>query len=144
MITEEQHPQMVLAQQDLLRRLERVIGLFPKTLTQSLLDKMRGVINDHRIEWRQKGVDFPVLVALVVPRFRIVEWKRADLDLASIRTCIVNFVRAHPQISMSDLVNAIRGAYPDLKPDDILERHESGVKAHERAEAKRNMEDGNV
>lgn len=137
MIVEDDHPQMHAAHQDLLRKLGLVMGTYAKPLTKPLLEKMVETVKEHRTHWRLKGVDFPVLVAVVVPRFGVIDWKRADLDLPSIRMSIVNFTRMHPEVSMPEIVAAFRAAYPDLKPDDVSEKHEAGVQAHERAEDRR-------
>ena len=120
MITEENDPQMIRAQQELLRRLGIVLGGGTKVLDKGLVHELFEVVQNHRSEYRNKGVDFPVLVGVIVPRFGIVDFKRADLDIASIRIAIVNFVRANPKAKMEEVVLAFRTAYPELKPDDGL------------------------
>jgi hypothetical protein len=132
MIKDEDAPEMIMAQQELLRRLGLVLGDGRNELTKPFLEKLFGVIKDHRSEYRQKGVDFPVLVALAVPRLGVVDFKRADLDIASMRMAIVNFVRMNPEAHMDEVVQAFRAAYPDLKPDDVLSGHDQGTKASER------------
>ncbi len=107
---------MIRAKETLLRQLD----LIPYSFGQTYLDELFAVVKHHRQEWRKRGVDFPVLVALVVPRLQIVELKRADLDMPSIRVSIVNFVRNHSMATMNEVVLAFRAAYPNLKPDDIL------------------------
>jgi hypothetical protein len=132
MITDEGHPEMIKAHQELLRRLGLALGSGRKKLNQSLLDKMFGIIKEHREQCLVRGVDFPVLVALAIPRLGAIDFKRADLDIASIRMAIVNFTRMHPQATMQEIVAAFRAAYPDLKPDDVLSGHDKGIKANER------------
>lgn len=137
MIDDDSHPQMHAAHQDLLRKISFVIGTVARPLDRSLLDKLFATVKDHRIHWRMKGVDFPAMVALVVPRLGIVDFKRADLDLPSIRVSIVNFVRMNPEATMEEIVTAFRHAYPDLKPDDVFAKHEAGVQANKIADEKR-------
>lgn len=132
MISDESHPEMIKAYRELLHRLGIVLGNGTNELTKPFLDRMFGIVLDHRSQCRVRGIDFPVLVALVVPRLGIIEFKRADLDIASLRVNIVNFVRQHPRATMDEVVGAFRSAYPDLKPDDILWGHDTGVKASER------------
>lgn len=133
MITEESHPAMIQAQHELLRRLGIALKDGRQELTKPLLDSLFTVIKDHRAEFRLQGVDFPVMVALVVPRLGIVEFKRADLDVASLRITIVNFVRQYqPHIKMDEVVAAFRMAYPDLRPGDIFQQHDTGIKQTER------------
>lgn len=134
MIDDESDPRMIRAHQDLLQRLGAVLGDGRQPLTKPLLDRMFEVTKNHRTACRNDGLDFPVLVALVVPRLGIVEFVRADLDIASLRVKVVNFVRLHPKASMQEVVMAFRTAYPDLKPDDILTGHQSAVEAASRQE----------
>lgn len=133
-ISDENHPEMIRAHQELLQQLGHTLGRGNKELDKHLVNKMFDIVKRHREKWRLRGVDFPVLVALVVPGHGIVEWVRADADISSIRVKIVNFVRQHPDVSMDKVVIAFRVAYPWLKPDDIAERRELGAKANERAE----------
>lgn len=132
MITEEDHPEMIKAQQEVLRRLGLALGDGKNQLTQPFLEKLFGIVKDHRSQCRARGVDFPVLVALVVPRLGIVEFVRADLDIVSLRIKIVNFTRMNPDATMIEIVQALTRAYPDLRPDDILSGHESGTQANQR------------
>lgn len=131
MIEDEDHPQMVRAHQELMSRLGYVLEKGDKKLDKYLMKDMYDVVKQHREQCRTRGIDFPALVALVVPRFGIVEWKRADLDLASIKVSIVNFVRFHPQVPMAEVVQTFRRAWPSLKPDDVLSPADVAVKATE-------------
>jgi hypothetical protein len=132
MIDDDNDPQMVAAHREVLRRLGAILGDGRQRLTKPLLDRMFDAVKQHRDECRAQGIDFPVLVALVVPRLGIVEFARADLDIDSIRVKIVNFVRLNPTASMNEVVMAFRGAYPDLKPDEVLTGHDAGKAAEER------------
>jgi len=134
MITEEDHPAMINAQQELLRRLGIALGDGTKELTKPFLDSLFTIVKDHRSAFRAKGVDFPVMVALVVPRLGIVEFKRADLDLASVKQQIVNFVRQYQPrgIRMDEVVWAFKSAYPDLRSDDVLSEQQKGEQATKR------------
>jgi hypothetical protein len=133
-IDDEDHPAMVMAHQELLRRLGLVLGDGRNPLNKPFLDKLYDTVKEHQRECRGRGLHFPTMVALVVPRLGIVEFKRADLDISSIRISIVNFVRQHaPQgVKMDEVVLAFRMAWPDLKPDDILLGHEKAVAANKR------------
>jgi hypothetical protein len=134
MIDDENHPAMVVAQQELMRRIGLVMGDGRHPLTKPFLDKLYDTVREHRRECSGRGLRFPALVALVVPRLGIVEFKRADLDLPSIRVSIVNFVRQwQPRgVTMAEVVTAFRMAYPDLKPDDVLQGHQVGTDANDR------------
>jgi hypothetical protein len=132
MIYDPNDPRMVSAHREILRRLGSILGDGQQQLTKPFLDRMFDAVKQHRAECRTKGIDFPVLVALVVPRLGIVEFVRADLDITSIRTKIVNFVRFNPRVSMDEVVLAFRTAYPDLRPDDVLMGHNAGKAAEQR------------
>lgn len=139
MIDDETHPDMRQAQSQLMQRLGAIMGDGTHVLTKPFLDSMYDAVRQHRAEWRVKGVDFPVLVALVIPRLGIVQWMRADLDISSIKTQIVNFVRFNPRATMDEVVWAFRAAYPDLKPGDVMQQHGA---ANEAAERQRKRQEG--
>lgn len=133
MIIEEDHPRMIRAQKELLRRLGVKLGDGTNPLTTGFLHDLFEIVKHHRAECRREAdLDFPVMVALVVPRLGIVEFKRADLDIPSLQQTIVNFVRFNPQVKMSEVVAAFKMAYPSLKPGDIMQGQDIAVKADER------------
>jgi hypothetical protein len=137
MITSDDHPRMIRAHKELLQRVGRVIGDGTKSLTTGLLHDIFEVIKHHRAECRrERDLDFPVLVVAAVPRLGILHFMRADLDIASIRQSIVNFVRMNPQVTREEVVNAFHMAYPDLKPGDVLERRDVAEKATEQSTEK--------
>ena len=130
MIDDENHPEMNRAMRELTRRLAILSN--GKSMTRALIEQMYDCVKQHRATERAKGIDFPVLVAIVIPRLGIVEWARADLELASIKTKIVNFVRFNPAARMEEIVVAFVTAYPHLKPDDFLAQHQIAVDADKR------------
>lgn len=138
MITDDSHPRMIRAHKALLQRLGKVMSNGTKPLTTGLLHEMYEVIKHHRAECRREhDLDFPVLVALVVPRLGIIDFKRADLDIASIRATIVNFVQMNPLVTKEEVVAAFRAAYPDLKPGDVLQQQDSAEQAVTRVDERR-------
>lgn len=130
MITDEQHPEMLKALKSFAQRVHYAVE--GEKVTKPLIDKLTTVIREHRSEWRARGVDFPQMVILCIPRLGTLDFARADLDLPSIKTKIVNLVRSTPGASMEEIVNAFKAAYPDLKPGDVIEQHKSGVDADAR------------
>src|SRR6185295_18682947 len=78
------------------------------------VDVTRGMLDAHRAKWRARGVDFPAMVMLVVPRLGYVKVARADLDQRSILMTLSNMHREG--IPLSDIVNAAKAAYPDFRP----------------------------
>lgn len=126
-ISDENHPEMIRALRGVAQRINRVVE--GRVVTKPLIDEVMDAVKHHRNEWRARGVDFPVLVLLCVPRIGVLEFARADLDMASLRIKVVNFVRANPRATMREVVDAFCAAYPDLKPDDILQGHTAGKSA---------------
>lgn len=121
MISDETHPEMTRALKQLMFRLSH----YPKRqLTGSVLEELKDLIERHRQQCRLKGIDFPKLVVLCIPRLGTLDYKRADVDLASIRVMIVNFVRENPEATMPEVVAAFLAAYPDLHPDDLMAKHQ--------------------
>ena len=128
MITDESNSDMVLAHQELLRRLGYVLKDGRRKLDKYLMGEMFQVVKTHREQCRDRHLDFPHLVAIVIPRLGIVEWSRADLDATSIRTKIVNFVRDHPTAQMLEVVSAFKAAWPSVHSDDFATPADNLVK----------------
>lgn len=134
MIKDDNHPRMIRAQKALLSRVGKVLGDGTKQLTTGLLHDIFEVIKYHRAECRREhDLDFPALVVAAVPRLGMLHFMRADLDIVSIRQQIVNIARMNPQITKEELVEAIRMAYPDLKPGDVLEKKDVAEQATEQS-----------
>lgn len=127
MITSEDHPEMIRAHKLLVDRLGVMAA--GRRLDRGLFEAMHDVVTQHRLTCRAKGIDFPKLVAVVVPRAGVIEWSRADLDLASVRIKIVNFVRDHPTVSMFEVTTAFKAAWPHIKPDDFMAPADRVVKS---------------
>ncbi len=123
MITDEQHPEMVRAYYELKGRLAAVTALRPPS--RDLFRDLIECRDDHRRRWRTKGVDFPALVLIVVPRLRVIEYWRADLDFASIRVKTLNLVMSYPSITPSELSSALRAAYPDFSTRATVDEGEA-------------------
>jgi hypothetical protein len=130
MIDDETHPEMRRALLGVGQRIDKIVQGRP--ITKPLIDEVMDAIKHHRNEWRTRGVDFPTLVLICIPRLGVLEFARADLDIASIRIKIVNVVRMNPAATKIEVVDAFCAAYPDLKPGDVIQGHTSGKAADER------------
>ena len=109
---DENSPEMAAAYFELKAYLHRVtIG---RRLSRQLYADIIQVRDDHRARWRAKGVDFPLLAIFSVPRLLVIEYWRADLDFASIRVKLMNFVMSYPTVTPRELSIALRAAYPDF------------------------------
>ncbi len=69
-------------------------------------------------------MDFPALVLIAVPRLRVMEYWRADLDMSSIRVKMMNLVMAYPTVTIRELAIALNAAYPD-RPRDMADEGEA-------------------
>jgi hypothetical protein len=78
--------------------------------------------DEPRQRWRTAGYDFPRLVVVCVGRLGTnnLELWREDLDLKNLRVKVVNYVRAHPNLTPMEVSTALRAAYPRLRPGDLI------------------------
>lgn len=78
--------------------------------------------DDWRAAWKLKGVEMPELVVVCVGRLgttNIELWRR-DLDLKNLRVKVVNFMRSHPSLVPGEVWTALKAAYPELRPGDLI------------------------
>ena len=116
MIDDENHPEMQRAMRELLVQVngDRFVG---RRLTTQFMVDLNDLIKHHRDRWRSRGVDFPVLAAMIVPRIHAVSLMRADLDPPAIASRIVRFAREHPAATAVEVAQAVRWAFPGYRPD---------------------------
>src|SRR5208282_3509046 len=110
MIDDENHPEMRMAMRELETGLHRFRG---RQIDQSVLADLNDLIARHRSRWRTRGVDFPVLAAMVVPRIGALNLYRADLDVTAIDAKIVMFVREYPGTIPEEVAQAVSWAWPE-------------------------------
>jgi hypothetical protein len=134
MIDDPEHPRMQEAAADLAARVNRLtVG---KVITNQLLGVAEQLIYDHRVCWKHRGVDFPRMVIFCVPRIGIIDLARADLDIGSIRTYVLNFVNAHKQVMPQEVADAVVSAW-QVRPGALIEE---GVHVETRRAAKKAAE----
>lgn len=104
-------------------RLQRSLRAYFKgrPLDGSAVRGMAELAREYRRRARERDIDLPEMRALVVPRLGAVQIVRADHDLAGIRTQLVNFVVRHPSMLPEEAAQALRWAFPDVKPDDLID-----------------------
>ena len=143
MITDENDPRMQKAVADIQERMRRLcVG---RAISEEMLSKVRQLIYDHRTSWRHRGVDFPRMVVLTVPRLGAIDLVRADLDLPGIRIVLMNFLTLHPGVTKMELYIAAKAAFPK-PPSGFVDEARAWLdhqkeKSAARAEASRNEED---
>ncbi len=95
----------------LLRLMHRFMG---KPMNQSTVDVVCEMITVHRTFWkRSRGVDFPEVVPVVLPRARFIQLVRRDLDRDGVARIIVALGREVPGVTMEDIAAGIARAFPD-------------------------------
>jgi hypothetical protein len=86
--------------------------LLGKDMTQHLYDSMLGLIEDHRFECNMQGIAFPPVVAVWLEGVGAVKIVRADIELPSLQTMIVNWTREHLNITAGEIARALVRHFP--------------------------------
>ena len=122
LITDDNHPQMHAARQDLARALVHGLVARSKLLDGPCIDDAYSIIDDHRVSWLLRGVQFPRMRVLAFPRIGQMEVVRADLTRQGIQTTLVNMTVKHPDLTAEEIAVACAHAFPDYRPDPIQRR----------------------
>lgn len=110
-----------LEQNRLALKIERFLG---QPMNGRMLEKIDGILADHRQRCRMRGLDFPDVVAVVMPTAGNIDVVSRELDQKGIETLIVNLARKYPTVSRDDLAFGINRAFPGYgKLIDHAERH---------------------
>lgn len=99
-----------IAQQQLTNRLTSMIGV---ELDDRAADKVDEAIKDHRQRWRLRGINFPPLVAIILPKIGQIDVVFREMDVKGIETVIVNLTRKYPHVTREDIAFGIGRAFPD-------------------------------
>lgn len=114
MIDDPDHPLMKKAANELAYYLNKY--LVGRPLTEQIMVLINNTLVEHRRQCRRKGVDFPVMSALVIPRLGVIELVRADLDQEDIDVRLNNLSVMHPTATQAEIRQALAWAFPDAKP----------------------------
>lgn len=80
------------------------------------VSSMKDLLKSHRDTMRYRGVLFPKLVLLSVPRLGAVEVVRDDLDWKSVQALVLNLTEKYPAIQPRELAEAIAETFPQFRP----------------------------
>ena len=123
MIEDPDDPQMQCALKDMVAMVNaRIVGRQLDGSDRKILDDLETLIFDHKARWKARGVAFPDMTALIVPRLGYVKLMRADLNQKSIETEIVNMAKdvvALDGITREEIATAIRYAWPGYRPGNL-------------------------
>lgn len=114
MITDDEHPLMLKAAQDLAFILSRC--LMDRIVSEGVMVFINNVTVEHRKRWRSRNVDFPVMSALVIPRLGHIDLVRADIDSKHLPTVAANLAVKCPLATAGELRQAMAWAFPDFRP----------------------------
>lgn len=80
------------------------------------IQRLRDLIKSHRDYNRYRGVPFPKLVLLTIPRLGAVEVVRDDLDWKSVQILVVNLTEKYPAVTATELAICIGETFPQFRP----------------------------
>lgn len=91
----------------------RIVLFLGRDMTGRNIEKIEEVIKEHRRGCRMRGLNFPELVAIVMPTSGNLEIIPREQDRAGIETLIVNLARKWPSVTADELGFAINRAFPE-------------------------------
>ena len=119
MMIDDDDPRMLAAARECA---ERLIPLVAGREYNGSLDRvLRQELYDHRIRCKRRGVDFPPMTIMAVPRLGAVCLYRADLEPVGIRGAVLQFARIHPDVTSQELATAVLWAWPHIKPETLVD-----------------------
>lgn len=99
-------------------RLAARVATFNGTaMTPRHVREIMQIVKDHRAYCRLDGLDFPKMVAVVIPEAGTVDLYRADLDDEGIRAVILRTAHGTPGVTPQMVAEAIMRAWPRYRPD---------------------------
>lgn len=108
---------MAEALKDMVARLNTfIIGRELNGSDKKILDDLEELIEDHQTRWRRRGVKFPDMTALVIPRLGFLKLVRQDWDASAIDVEILNLTVQCPEADAEELATAVHYAWPDHLP----------------------------
>lgn len=107
-------------QEDVDPRMERVVqtlgakleGFKKLFLSDRVVKDIDALLKDHRGTWRMRGVDVPVMVAVILPQVGAIEVLRADLHPFAIQRAVIGLVQKYPTVTKEELAKAVFRVYP--------------------------------
>jgi hypothetical protein len=109
---EQISPRLSRSGRELMAKIETQLG---KPLNRHSVRSIMSIVSDHGIKARQDGIDFPVMVPVIIQSRKWIRIVRADLDRRSIEQLVVNLCTQFPTIEMAEVAEAIHRAFPDFK-----------------------------
>ena len=94
-------------------------------LDEESLTLLFDFIEEHRIAARRKGINFPKLVALVIPRLGWIKLVRYEIPESSIRRAVLALLRECPKVTREEVSQAVKRAWPHYKLSSVIDEAET-------------------
>ena len=121
MLDDEKDPAVEVELAGLTEGLQSWLG---EDLDSETLHLLFEYIEEHRINARKRGINFPRLTAMVVPRLGWIKLVRVELDEVNIRRAVLALLRECPQITREEVALAVKKAWPFRSISAIIDEAE--------------------
>lgn len=81
-------------------------------------------IEEHRKNAKRKGIDFPKLIVLVIPRLGWIKVVREDLTELNLRRAVIALLRECPSVNREEIAEAIKRAWPYRGTSTLIDEAE--------------------
>lgn len=121
MLDDENDPAVISELSGLAEGLNSWLG---EPLDLESLQMLHDFIEEHRINARRRGVNFPALTALVIPRLGWIKIVRLELNEVNIRRAVIGLLRECPNVSREEIAKAVKRAWPNRSLTSIIDEAE--------------------
>ena len=94
-------------------------------LDEEALELLFDFVEQHRINARKRGINFPKLVALVIPRLGWIKLVRHEIPESSIRRAVLALLRECPKVTREEVAQAVKRAWPHYKLTSVIDEAET-------------------
>lgn len=125
----ENNPAIQTATQQLFARLKTHLG---RPMTEGVKRDVRRTIKEHRGDMRRRGIRYPEMTVVFMPKAGFMEVLRADLEIKGVQTAMINITVKVPHVTREELARGIVEAFPwyasRIAPPPV--RHSGGGLEH--------------
>lgn len=95
-----------------------------ETLDGEALQMLFDFVETHQENARRKGINFPKMVALVIPRLGHIKLVRADLTEINRRRAVISLLRECPSANREEVARAVKRAWPHVGTSTLIDEAE--------------------
>lgn len=129
MIQDEDDPALCA---ELLGLTEGLSSWLGEDLDPESVQMLHEFVESHRFNALRKGIKFPKLIALVIPRLGWIKLVREDLTEMNVRRAVMAMLRECPSITIEEASKAIKRAWPNLGLSTLIDEAEFKIKGEAR------------